>query len=407
MAVKRASAFFALALCAEAALSAPLELKVVGDRVNLRARPVFDAEVAGQVSSGVTLVAPEGIPEGAEWVKVRPPASVDLWIFSALVSDGVVTADDTYVRCGPGQQYKPVGKVGKGFRVEPRGAASGDWLRIAPVPTAELYISSAYVLAVPPADAGATAKVVPSSEFLVPGSQPPTPTTATPTTATPTTATPTTANPPAAEPPTDQLTNSPTDQPSNCPTVQPTTDQLTNCSTDQLTNGQTVQPSNRQTVKLSNCPTVQPATVQPSNRPTVKPSNCPTVQPATAQPSNRPTVQPSNRQTVQPSNESTAVPAVLSGYQLAAGPRQGEVVALRGRLERLSLAKAPGFSRYQLVDKAGSSRSAAICRVVGLQGQWHELVGSEIEVEGRLWTLSDSIPVVDAGRVRRIASWEK
>ena len=71
---------------------------MVGDRVNLRSRPLAEAEVAGQVSAGETLLAPEGIPEGAEWVKVRPPPSTDLWIFSALVSDGVVTADDTYVR---------------------------------------------------------------------------------------------------------------------------------------------------------------------------------------------------------------------------------------------------------------------------------------------------------------------
>ena len=150
MAVGRPSALFALALLAAPLLAAPLELKVAGDRVNLRSRPLAEAEVVGQVSAGETLLAPEGIPEGAEWVKVRPPPSTDLWIFSALVSDGIVTADDTYVRCGPGQHFRPVGKVPKGFQVEPRGAQAGDWLRIAPVPTAELYISSAYVLAVPP-----------------------------------------------------------------------------------------------------------------------------------------------------------------------------------------------------------------------------------------------------------------
>ena len=75
------------------------------------------------------------------------------------------------------------------------------------------------------------------------------------------------------------------------------------------------------------------------------------------------------------------------------------------------MAKALSFSRYRLVDKTGYPRSTVICHIIGLQGQWHELDGSEIEVEGRLWTLRDSIsetlPVIDASRVRRIASWEK
>ena len=340
MAVKRASAFSAFVLCTGALFSAPLELKVVGDRVNLRARPVFDAEVVGQVSSGDSLLAPEGIPEGAEWVKVRPPKTVDLWVFSALVNDGVVTADDTYVRCGPGQQYKPVGKVGKGYIIEPRGTSTGDWLRIAPVPTAELYISSAYVLSVPAVaeneGTGNREEGTGNREQV-------------------------------------SLQNKQTPQLANAPT-----NQLANFPTNQLANAPTAQLPNSPTAQLTNKPTDQLANEQPSNR-----------------------------QTVKPSNETVAVPAVLSGYQLASGVRQGEVVTLRGRLERLSLAKSPGFTRYQLVDKAGSSRSAAICRIIGLQGQWFELAGSEIEIEGRLWTLWDSIPVIDAGRVHRIASWEK
>jgi hypothetical protein len=348
MAVKRASAFFALLLCAEASTSAPLEVKVVGDRVNLRARPLFDAEVAGQVSSGVVLGAPDGIPEGAEWVKVRPPQSVDLWIFSSLVKDGVVTADDTYVRCGPGQQYKPVGKVGKGFKVETRGTASGDWLRIAPVPTVELFISSNYVLAVPPAAAesegtgngeqGTEVKISEGkSQISSPIPEPP------------------------QHAPTNQLPNSPTNQLPNSPT-----NQLTNSPANQLANQPTIQRINEQTNKRIN---------------------------------------------EQTNNRINELPAILSGHTLAPIPRQGEVITLHGRLERLSLGKMLSFSKYRLVDKTGYPRSTVICHIIGLQGQWHELDGSEVEIEGRLWTLRDSIsevlPVIDASRVRRIASWEK
>ncbi len=328
MAVKRASSLFAFILCAEAVTSAPLEVKVVGDRVNLRARPLFDAEVAGQVSSGTTLLAPDGIPDGAEWVKVRPPQSVDLWIFSALVTDGVVTANDTYVRCGPGQQYKHVGKVGKGFKVDIRGAAVGDWLPIAPIPTAELFISSSYVLAVPEVQISDK-----KSQISSPSPEPPK----------------TEPTPQLPTAPTSQLTNAPTPATNSIPAVQPT-------------HASTVERSNGSMVKRTN-------------------------------------------------ELPLALPAILSSHTLAPIPKQGEVVTLHGRLERLSLAKAPSFSRYRLVDKAGLSKSMVICHIIGLQGQWHELDGSEVEIEGHLWTLRDSIsetlPVIDASRVRRIASWEK
>ena len=355
MAVKRASAFFAIVLGAGVLCSAPLELKVVGDHVNLRARPVFDAEIAGQVSSGVTLTAPDGMAEGAEWVKVRPPQSVDLWIFSALVDDDVVTADDTYVRCGPGYQYRPVGKVGKGFRVEPRGAASGDWLRIAPVPTAELYISSRYVLAVPQVATGGTGNGKRETEVQISDGKSQI------------------SSPFPEMPKAENPKNEPADQRANAPT-----NQHEIVKTNRLANAPTNQLENVQTNQLANSPTLQRINEQTNKR--------------------------THEQKVAP-------PAILAGNTLAPIPMQGEVVTLHGRLVRLSLAKALSFSRYQLVDKAGFPRSTVICHVVGLQGQWHELAESEIEIEGRLWTLIDSfsrvIPVIDASRVRRIASWEK
>ena len=362
MAVIRASAFSAIVMCAANLVSAPLEVKVAGDRVNLRARPVFDAEVAGQVSSGVVLIAPDGMEEGAEWVKVRPPDSVDLWIFSALVNDGVVTSDDTYVRCGPGQQYKPVGKVGKGFKVEPRGAASGDWLRIAPVPTAELFISSAYVLPVQPEvtqsepPSGETEKAVPSSE-------------------------------PAAEVAGSESLALPLPE-------------------SQISDFNFQEPATNLNFQnpATNFNFQEPAT----NASPVSPES-PKIE--TPQPATEPTGKTAKRQTSKPTSEIAAVPAAIAEYALAMGPRQGEIVTLRGRLERLSIAKAPSFSRYQLVDKAGFPRSMVICHIIGLPGQWYELAGSEIEIEGRLWTITDSFsasfPVIDASRVRRLASWDK
>ena len=376
MAVGRPSALFALALLAAPLLAAPLELKVAGDRVNLRSRPLAEAEVVGQVSAGETLLAPEGIPEGAEWVKVRPPPSTDLWIFSALVSDGIVTADDTYVRCGPGQHFRPVGKVPKGFQVEPRGAQAGDWLRIAPVPTAELYISSAYVLAVPP---------------------PP---------------------PPAEEPP-PEPSNGQTDKPSTASAAL-AVEAVPAVATAEERESPKKESSDIPAPPAKNeetPPVAEAVPTEPSNGSTVQRSNVPTalagveaapaVEAVPAEPSNGSTVQRSNVPAA-PAAVEAPVPPALAGLTLAPVPRQGETVRVRGRLERLSLARAPGFTRYQLTDKAGYSKSAAICRIIGLRGQWFELAGSEIDVEGRLWTLyGDPVPVLDATCVRRVASWEK
>jgi len=123
-------------------------LAVKGDRVNLRAAARADSEVVGQVSSTDTLILLGDIAE--PWVKIIPPDNIDLWIYSSLVKDGKVAVNNAQVRSGAGLNFNVVGQLQRGDPVTNRGRV-GDWLKIAPFPTAGVWITNAYVeLKTPP-----------------------------------------------------------------------------------------------------------------------------------------------------------------------------------------------------------------------------------------------------------------
>lgn len=117
-------------------------LSVKGDRVNLRAAARADSEVVGQVSSTNTLTLLGDISE--PWVKVATPDNIDLWIYSNLVKDGKVAVNNAQVRVGAGLNFNVVGQLQRGDSVTTRGKV-GDWLKIAPFPTAALWVTNAYV----------------------------------------------------------------------------------------------------------------------------------------------------------------------------------------------------------------------------------------------------------------------
>jgi len=138
----------------------PVQVTVQGDRVNLRAQPKLEAEVAGQVNDGETLTV-----RGAEgeWVEVEPPSRVDVWVHRDFVRDGVVQVSNLQVRAGPGINYSRVGMVNKGDKVEVRGEF-GEWLKIAPPPGTTLWVSRPYVrFPTPPSPPPEPPKVVATS----------------------------------------------------------------------------------------------------------------------------------------------------------------------------------------------------------------------------------------------------
>ncbi len=141
---------------------AEVDLRVLGDRVNLRAQPVADAEVVGQAMAGDRLTTPEPL-ESNEWVRVIAPASVDLWMYNELIRDGKVAVNRAQVRGGPGLQFKPVGQLDRDTPVEIRGVL-GDWTRIGPTSACFLWINRQYV---EPFDAVAAPAAAPVDEVAV------------------------------------------------------------------------------------------------------------------------------------------------------------------------------------------------------------------------------------------------
>lgn len=140
----------ALLLVAGSALAETPTARVMGQRVNLRARADLNAEVVGQVSDGDQLKV-KSVQDA--WVEVVPPDSVDLWVNKDLVSGTRVTVNQANVRAGPGVNYTVVGRLNRDDVVAAKGAF-GEWLRIAPFAAASLWVSRDLV-DVPPAAAPA------------------------------------------------------------------------------------------------------------------------------------------------------------------------------------------------------------------------------------------------------------
>ncbi len=116
-------------------------MRVLSDRVNLRAAPQMTAEVVAQVNENDILQA-KSVDE--EWVEVVPPENVDCWIHREFYIDGRVSVKKLNVRAGPGINYKIVGEMRRNDPVEVRGEF-GEWIKIAPIPTFSVWVSKAYV----------------------------------------------------------------------------------------------------------------------------------------------------------------------------------------------------------------------------------------------------------------------
>lgn len=136
-------AVVAVAFAGFISASATQLVTVNADRVNLRAAPDANSEVVGQVSSADTLVLQGSLTDA--WVKVTPPAAIDLWIFGSLVKDGKVTVSKAQVRSGAGLNFNVVGQLQNGDPITIRGKV-GDWIKIAPFPTSAVWITNSFVV---------------------------------------------------------------------------------------------------------------------------------------------------------------------------------------------------------------------------------------------------------------------
>ena len=362
----------AIALFSIAVSAAPVRLRVTGNRVNLRARPVLEAEVVGQVSTGELLLPVDSLTEGSEWIKVRPPDEVDLWIYSQLLTDGIVNANNTLVRGGPGLQFKPVGKVPKGTKVVIR-LSKGDWTSVAPIPGyCELWIHSDFVKPVAPVRPPSVVSPKTASAEKNPGGS--------------AGATAVVGKPPVEKVPVPS--SPPALASSNVVPVSVPIPKATIAAQKPKTIPRRQEKAVEGLAAAGSAPRVDPPSAMVQTEVDVAPE----VLPITDVPSMASKPEPLRK---------PRVPASLSSLPLDRHYHQGEASVLRGRLCKVSSAFGASPARYQLVEN-----SSTVCRLVGCVGQWDELVRSEVEVRGTLWMLAgDPVPVLHVVRADRLASW--
>ncbi len=121
-------------LVAAAAVSAgeaePCRVRVIEGRAAVFATTNAVREAVVWLPAGAECAVRGELTEDP-WVCVEPPENVSVWIYRELVRDGLVRANKSRLRSGAGLNFRPVGSLNKGDRVEVRGAY-GDWFRIRP-----------------------------------------------------------------------------------------------------------------------------------------------------------------------------------------------------------------------------------------------------------------------------------
>ncbi len=115
----------------------PVEIRVEGERVNLRARPLPDSEVVAQAGEGdvLSITGSEG-----DWLAVRAPTNAGVWVKAEFVKAGISVSERLNIRSGPGLSYREVGLIRKGERVT-IVEVKGDWLRIIPPQDLVLWVN--------------------------------------------------------------------------------------------------------------------------------------------------------------------------------------------------------------------------------------------------------------------------
>jgi len=134
----------ALSLAIVSIASAQVPIRVIGERVNMRAKPRLNAEVVIQAQYDDQLTAYE---IGEEWIEVVAPEAVNLWVSKKFVQSpqNTIGANRVNVRAGPSINYNIVDTLSLGDSVVPRGKEIQDWIQIAPTPDSRIWIHRDFV----------------------------------------------------------------------------------------------------------------------------------------------------------------------------------------------------------------------------------------------------------------------
>lgn len=126
---------------------------ILNERVNMRTGPSISSEVIHQLHTGesvsmlqrIKLNEPQ-IGEPAEWVRIRIPKDVELWVFSEYLDETTqsVTASRLNVRSGPSQNHSVVGRINRGTIVETIRVSAG-WTAIKAPDNTVAYVAAEFV----------------------------------------------------------------------------------------------------------------------------------------------------------------------------------------------------------------------------------------------------------------------
>ena len=140
---------------------------VKGQHSNVRSRPSLSSEVITQLHKGETVDVLERKTvtereKAMDWLRITLPATAKCFVNAKHLTDGAANVENLNVRCGPGSNYRDIGKLAKGAKVEVV-EKKGEWVQIRPTPDCSGWIAAELVdveAARPPAPAASTSEVV-------------------------------------------------------------------------------------------------------------------------------------------------------------------------------------------------------------------------------------------------------
>lgn len=152
-------------LAAEVTASEKSRVRVVVDRLNIRARPGTSYEVVAKVNRDQILAV---VNKKGDWLEVLPPAGTAAWCAAKFIAEtGTVTGHNVRVRSGPGIVFSAYATLPEGTSVTPVGTPVGEWQQIKVPGNATVWVHGNYVAPVqtlkPQSAAGETSHPASSS----------------------------------------------------------------------------------------------------------------------------------------------------------------------------------------------------------------------------------------------------
>jgi SH3-like domain-containing protein len=122
---------------------------VKGQHSNVRSRPSLNSEVISQLHKGdsVDILERKTVTErekSMDWLRIALPASTKCFVSAKHLTDGTVNVESLNVHCGRGSNYREIGKLSKGTRVEVV-EKKGEWVQIRPTPECTGWIAAELV----------------------------------------------------------------------------------------------------------------------------------------------------------------------------------------------------------------------------------------------------------------------